>query len=101
MIRVYLAGPYSADTREGVERNVLDSMKAQARLEDAGLAVLNPLLRHFLDLRHPRPYEHHMAQDLAFLPSCDVYVRRPGPSLGADREEARARELGLAVYTVE
>ena len=101
MIKAYLAGPLTGTTREQQERNVWIALDAQAKLEDAGFAVYCPHLRHYLDLRHPRTYEHHMRQDEVWIAQCDVFVRMPGPSNGTDREEAYALNLGLAVYTVE
>lgn len=101
MIKAFLSGPYSAPTSAAVERNVWIALDAMARLERAGIAVFCPHLRHYLHQRHPFPYRHHMEHDAAWLPSCDIYVRLPGPSSGTDEEEAQARTLGLGVYTVE
>ena len=36
--------------------------------------------------------------DLQFLPFCDAVFRIAGESVGADREVARAEELGKIIY---
>lgn len=38
------------------------------------------------------------AYDLAWLERCDALLRVPGPSAGADREVAHARERGLPTF---
>lgn len=102
MIRAYLSGPLTGDgSAEAMVRNVNAALDAMARLEAAGFLVHCPHLRYYLHLRHPMPYRHHMDVDLSWLPTCDILVRLDGDSPGADDECSAARELGLAVYTLD
>ena len=92
---IYIAGPY---TSGDVVANVVNAMEAWHMLVDLGAFPMCPHLSHFLHLHRQRSYETWMAQDLKWLERCDALFRLPGASVGADREETRARELGLPVY---
>ena len=94
-MRVYVSSPYSLG---GVEANVRTAINAATELLDAGYWPYVPLLCHFWHQQRPRDYETWMALDLAWLAVCDCVLRLPGESPGADREVARAHELGLPVY---
>ena len=96
-MRIYLAGPYSAPDPC---INTHAAMEAAHAIMDAGHDPFIPHLTHFMHTMRPRPYEDWMRRDLAFLPVCDVMVRLPGASPGADREEARARELEMRVMAL-
>lgn len=95
-IKVYVAGPYS---KGDIEANVNMAIDSANRLMDYGFIVFNPLLSHFHEVRHSRPYEDWMSQDMAFLPQCNAVLRNPGESPGADRETALARSLNIPVFT--
>jgi len=97
-MRIYLAGPY---TLGDVAVNVKTAMDAADTLIARGHAVFCPHLSHFLHLNHSRPYQFWTKHDLAWLPVCDVLVRIPGMSHGADAEEVEARRLGIPVVTLE
>ena len=92
-MRVYVAGPYSRDPIGGAR----GAIEAAHALLDAGHQPYVPHLTLLLDLARHRPYEEWLALDLAWLAQCEAVLRLPGDSLGADREVARARELGLTV----
>ncbi|HKI36050.1 MAG TPA: DUF4406 domain-containing protein [Gemmataceae bacterium] len=93
-VRVYIAGPY---TRGDVAVNVREAMLAWALLQAMGHAPLCPHWTHFQHLLTPLDYEDWLAFDLEWLPCCDVVLRLPGESAGADREVAEARRLGVPV----
>lgn len=95
MKRVYIAGPY---TKGDVVVNVHNAMDAAMAVLDAGHAPFVPHLCHFLHMHSPRPYETWIAYDLEFLPACDVLIRLPGDSPGADGEVIAARQRGMPVY---
>ena len=95
MKRVYIAGPYS---NGDVAVNVRNAYEAANRLVDGGLAPFVPHHTHFWQMLFPRPYEEWLKLDLAFLPCCDVVLRLPGDSLGADGEVREARSLGIPVF---
>ena len=94
-MRVYVAGPYS---RGDVAENVRLAVLVADDLLDAGHAPYVPHLTHFWHLLKPREYEDWLRLDLLWLEQCEAVLRLPGESPGADREVARARELGLPVY---
>lgn len=91
---VYVASPY---TKGDVAVNVRASIDAANVIAENGYFVFCPLLTHFWHLVHPHPVEFWYAQDLGWLEKCDLLVRLPGESTGADAEVARARELGIPV----
>ena len=96
MKRVFVSGPYSQPDQA---RNVASAMEAADDLIEYGFCPFVPHLSHFQHLHCPRPYELWMALDLCWLEVCDAVFRLPGESPGADRECARAAELGLPVFT--
>lgn len=93
-LRVYVAGPYShGDIAENVSR----AMSLGHALMDAGFTPYVPHLSHFMHLQRQRPYEDWTRHDLEWLAQCDVLVRLPGKSPGADTEVEVALERGLPV----
>jgi hypothetical protein len=80
--------------------NVRRAMDAGDAVEAAGYVAHVPHLSHFRHLHNARPYEHWMRLDLAWLARCDVLVRLPGESPGADREVVEANRLGIPVLVV-
>ena len=95
-MRVYVAGPY---TKGDVALNVRRAIGAAETLVEMGHTPLVPLLTHLWHLMSPHPWEYWMALDMAWLPVCDVLLRLPGESRGADMEATRARELCIPVFT--
>jgi nucleoside 2-deoxyribosyltransferase len=95
---VYIAGPYTGNE----EQNVANALAAGTPLLDAGLCPYVPHLSHYWEAQHPHHYEVWMTLDFAWIRRCDVLLRLPGSSSGADREVALAKALGIPVfYTVE
>lgn len=94
---IYVAGPLSAPTPEGVIANAEAAMHAGARLRDAGFGVILPHLCVWWDKKFPAPYETWLAMDLALLERCDALVRL-APSPGTDREVEHAIAHKIAVY---
>lgn len=92
---VYISGPYS--TGDQVE-NVRTAIKAADAVIRAGHIPFCPHLGHFHHLLCPHDYETWMRLDLAWVERCDAVIRLPGKSPGAEREVARAKELGIPVY---
>lgn len=93
-MRIYIAGPYTGgDPAENTNKAIDAGHEAM----DLGLDPFVPHLSHFSHARRERGYEDWMKLDLAFLEVCDILWRLPGESPGADREAARAYELGIPV----
>lgn len=89
----YIAAPYSADP----DRCTRTAIEAYHHLLDAGIPAICPHLSHFAEQHRPREYEEWLALDLRLLERCDVLVRLPGESAGADREAAHAGRRGIPV----
>ena len=96
--RVYIAGPLSSPTCTGYLQNVHRFVVADRMLRTNGLAPYNPaldLLTGILDGTFE--YEDYFAPNMAWLEAAEaVYLLDPSP--GADRECARAVELGIPVF---
>lgn len=97
-MKIYVAGPY---TKGDVALNVRKAIEAGDKLFKAGHHPFIPHLTHFWHLICPGPYEQWLAIDLEWLPLCQVVVRLPGDSSGADNEVEVAKKLGIPVYTLE
>ncbi|MFC7304266.1 DUF4406 domain-containing protein [Streptomyces monticola] len=107
---ILVAGPYRSGTGDDprkLEANVRAMNEAALELFRAGHlgvtgeAIALPLLETAGSTRPGDPaYEelfHPVAEQL--LARCDAVLRIGGPSEGADRMTARARDWGKAVYT--
>ena len=94
MIVVYLSSPY---TKGDQALNVRKQMEVTDKLMDKGFCTITPLYTHFQHMFMPRDYEDWMKIDLELIRRCDVVLRLPGESSGADREVAYAEELGIPV----
>jgi hypothetical protein len=94
---VFIAGPY---TGGDVIQNVRASVAMGVRLRDAGHVPIIPHLFHFVHYLFPRDYRFWTSWDKALLERCDVLVRLPGESPGADAEIVRAEERGIKVLYV-
>ena len=93
--KVFVAGPY---TNGDVAANVARAIEAGEELTAMGYAPFIPHLFHFWHLKHQHSYSFWIDLDEVWLQECDVFVRLPGPSPGADREEELARSLGMSVF---
>ena len=97
-MRVYIAGPYTAtdpviNTRHAV-------LAAEYLMEhDARVVPFVPHLSLAWHLISPHSVEWWYAYDLAWLRVCDIVLRLPGASTGADLEVAEAKKLGIPVFT--
>jgi len=92
---VYIASAY---TIGDPVTNVRDSLVVADRLMVAGYIPVTPLLSHFWHFLSPKPYEVWIDYDLHLLARCDILLRLPGKSSGADREVAFANSHGIPVF---
>lgn len=99
MLVVFISSPYTlGDKADNVQRQI----EMAHTLLDYGYCPVAPLLSHYLEQWHPRPWEEWMEMDMALLARCDALLRLAGESRGADREVAEARRLGIpVVFSVE
>jgi hypothetical protein len=97
--RVFVSGPYTAPTREGVLANVRMAIRAGECLRSLGLSVFVPHLYDLWDQQHPHGYEFWMEMCLDEVERSDALYRfRPG-SPGGNREEKRIVELERPILT--
>ena len=105
-LKIYIAGPYTAETETLRMENVNAAIDAAFKLFSKGHYPYIPHLTHFIDLRaheigHSLAWEDYIAWDLPWVEACDaiLYLK---PSRGADLELEKARYLGKQVfYSVE
>jgi hypothetical protein len=92
--KVYIASPYSSNP----EQNVLRVLKVADRLLKIGYLPIVPHLSHYWEKVSPKPYETWLEIGRALLEGCDVLLRLPGESKGADGEVKYAKELHIPVF---
>lgn len=91
---VYISGPYThGDPAENVKR----AIDVADQIANAGHTVFIPHLTHYWHEQRPHSWEFWMRQDLEMLMRCDVLVRIPGESRGADIEEQEAKSANIPV----
>lgn len=94
MIKVYISGPYSKHMVEGTRNAIL----AAEELRKAGFLPFVPHLSLLWDLICPSPYEEWIMYDFRWLEVCDIILRLPGESPGADREVEFARNICIPIF---
>lgn len=96
MKKVFISSPY---TLGDTAANVRAQHDAFAALLDLGFTPFAPLLSHYQQLIHPVSWAQWIRWDFEWIAQCNVVLRLPGESRGAELECARARELLLPVIT--
>lgn len=94
-LRCYVAGPMTIGNRITNARAAIDIAH---RLLLRGHYPFVPHLHELWDLVYHEDYEKWMELDFAFIRVCDVLVRIPGDSAGADREVALAYRIRIPVF---
>lgn len=101
MILVYIAGPFSAQTREGVELNI--QLAVRVGLDVARLGAF-PVIPH-ANTAHPdfeqlQPYSFWIDGTVELLRRCDVVLMVPGweASGGASKERLTALAMFKPVF---
>lgn len=94
---IYVSGPIGPNDAGRQERVDVAVVAARALIE-AGLFPFVPHLWSLADGDSFASYESWLAYDLAWLERCDAVLRIPGESPGADREVARAKQIGLPTF---
>lgn len=96
-MKIYVAGPYS---KGDVARNVREAIYIGNNLRALGHTPFIPHLTHFWHMLIPHDdISFWYGYDMEWLEMCDAVYRIPGESTGADMEVARAKELGMPVFT--
>lgn len=102
MIAIYLSGPITHDGRQ-VFRRINEAANYHVKCMMAGFFPYTPHLLSLADMISDTPisYESWMSADFYWIDKCDMVVRLPGASSGADREVKYARKRGKCVMTWE
>ena len=93
MLKVYIAAPYTSNPEE----NTLNVLQVADKLLEKGFIPIVPHLSHYWDLLFPKNYTIWIMIGLALLEGCDVVLRLPGLSKGADIETEYAKRLGIPI----
>ena len=101
-LKIYIAGPYSADSEEKIMKNVWKAIDAGIKLWKMGHYPYIPHLTHWIDERSKNigvkmSYEEYRNWDAPWLDFCDA-VLHLGNSNGANAEVRRALQTGKPVF---
>jgi len=101
-LKIYIAGPYSAETEEQRSKNVNAAIDAGIRILSKGHFPFIPHLTHFVDMRaeeinHPIEWEDYINWDMVWLEMCDALLCL-GSSRGAEIEVQAAKNLGKQIF---
>ena len=93
---VYISSPYTlGDNFVNVNRQI----QTGNELIDLGFIPLSPLLNSvWYHMQKERAWDIWMDIDYALLDKCDILLRLPGESKGADLEVTYAQEQGIPVH---
>ena len=95
-MRIYIASAY---TKGDVAVNVHKVIEVADKLVGMGHTPYIPHLTHFWHLVSPKEIDFWYKYDNSFLDHwAEALLRIRNESVGADREVARARRLGLPVF---
>ena len=104
MIRVYIAGPYTADNPLLVFRNIKNGQYAARKVLDSGSAPFCPFLDYQLLLQDGKEVDIQTLYDysLSFLEVCDIVLMLPGfeNSRGCKGEIEHAAKHNIPVLYV-
>ncbi len=94
---VYIAGPMATSGEPG--QNLHDAVDAAARLVFRGFLPYVPQMTWIMHAIQPQICaENWQKMALAWVSKCDILLRLPGESSGADWEVARATKLSKPVF---
>jgi len=97
-MRIYIAGPYSADTEEEMLANTNKAIDAGVAIYYKGHVPYIPHLFHFVSKRHgDMCWADYMCIGIQWLKKCDAILYL-GSSKGADIELHLARKWGLKAF---
>jgi nucleoside 2-deoxyribosyltransferase len=94
---VYMAGPIKGN-QLGCVREAIPIFR---RLRDIGFVPFMPQLSVIMEMVESMEYEEYMAYDFDMLRHCDLLVRIPGISPGADREVSFCHGHGIPVIILD
>jgi NTP pyrophosphatase (non-canonical NTP hydrolase) len=95
-MKVYVAGPVTSSGSQA--ENTRNAINVAQYLHSNGHHPFIPHLFFLWEVSHAKTHEEMMMMCKTWLLECDVVVRLPGHSKGADMEEVWAREASIPVY---
>lgn len=98
MVKVYIASPYWDENYVTRYENVVRQMQAADALMSEGYMAFWPLHSHFVSQHFHRDESEWLEISLQWVLVCDVLLRLPGDSNGADTEVKLAEEKGIPVF---
>lgn len=93
---IYIAAPYTSNPA----KNTLKAIEAAESLSKEYIPII-PHLLHYWHLKHKHSYKFWQEIGLEYLKRCDVMLRLPGKSKGADREAKLAKKLGIPIIELD
>lgn len=99
-MRLMVCGPYSHEHEWGRLGNVRKAIDVGIQLQDAGHVVIIPHLSHYMNVIHPRSWDHWMEQTLEMIPALDGIVLMRGweESRGSVQEYRKATALEKQIF---
>lgn len=101
-LKIYIAGPYTADTEEQIRENVNAAIDEAFIIFSKGHFPYVPHLTHFIDQRAKETgvnigWEDYIKWDMVWVEICDalLYLRS---SRGANLELQAAKEWGKKIF---
>lgn len=95
---VYVSGPYS---KGDPVANTAKAIQFGNWLLDHGYRPFVPHLSMYQHLLQARPWQEWLDVDFDWIAKCDVLIRLPGESVGADAEIKHAIEIGVPVLNIQ
>lgn len=101
--KVYVAGRMTNGKGDGYDViSIRTAILVHNSLVEKGFAPFCPQLTLFAEVIQPVEYEKWLGMDFEWVQVCDVLLRLPGESKGADQEVEYAKSRGIpVVYSVE
>lgn len=96
-LKCYIAGAYS---KPEPVANVAVACRFASWLIDHGHNVFVPHLNVLLHFMEARSWDDWLSLDMDWVESCDVLIRLPGESKGADREVIHAMDKLIPYYAL-
>ena len=97
--RIYISGPITKGNRN---LSFYQASEAHLRLIATNdYSIFNPMLSMAMMANNELTWEQWLANDESFIEVCDMVLRLPGESIGADREVKFAESIGIPVVGPE
>lgn len=101
-MKIYVAGPYTADSPKKIQKNVNDAIDVAIKIFKKGHYPYIPHLTHWIEFRNIETgqgleWKDYLEMDRMWLESCDglLYL---APSKGADMELNHAKIEGKKIF---